>query len=283
MTMNAPYMPLFISDWLSDTNHLTTIEQGAYLLLVMNYWQRQKPLPADARKLARIARMTDAEWADSADTLAEFFVDDGDVWRHSRVDSELAIVADKLDKARTAGQASANARRANAQRPSNTRSTDVQPLGKARQGEERTEDTGKPASSGAGQPEIDLIEAERRCLNAAGRDKLGPFTPIAEVLQRGLLDLENDILPLIRARSSHDWSSWKYMTGALRDAEIAKPDPNAPKPPPKVFVAVGTPQWDAWTAFNKKPFPTGKDGNGWFQPSEWPPGFIPAASPPPVA
>lgn len=84
--MTAPYMPLFVADYLADTAHLTAAEHGAYLMLVMNYWQRGKPLPADDRKLARIAKMTDAEWHDSRSTLAEFFVIDESGWVHRKAD-----------------------------------------------------------------------------------------------------------------------------------------------------------------------------------------------------
>ena len=79
-------MPFYVADYLADTAHLSTIEHGAYVLLLMAYW-RGGGLPSDERMLQRITRMTAREWARSRDVLAAFF-DDG--WKHKRVESELA-------------------------------------------------------------------------------------------------------------------------------------------------------------------------------------------------
>lgn len=81
-----PWMPLYIPDYLADTGHLSTIEHGAYLLLIMHYWQN-RGLPSDESRLARICRMTPDEWADARETLAGFF---DDQWRHKRIDDELS-------------------------------------------------------------------------------------------------------------------------------------------------------------------------------------------------
>lgn len=116
-----PYMPLYVADYLADAAHLTTQEHGAYLLLIMTYWQRGEPLPADEIKLARIARLTAEEWSLVRDNLAEFFDISGAEWRHSRIERELNLVRDKTEKARLAGRASA-------QRRLNNRSTDIEQL-----------------------------------------------------------------------------------------------------------------------------------------------------------
>jgi uncharacterized protein YdaU (DUF1376 family) len=114
-----PYMPLYVADYLADTAHLSTEAHGAYLLLIMNYWQRGEALPSEDRKLARIARMTDGEWAGVKEDLFEFFTQENDFWVHGRIEAELAKVREKSEKASSAGKASA-------QRRSNERSTDVQ-------------------------------------------------------------------------------------------------------------------------------------------------------------
>jgi len=111
-----PYMPLYISDYLADAAHLSTLEHGAYMLLIMTYWQRGKALPASDDRLANIARLSVADWLTIRPVIEEFFECDGASWTHGRIERELAVFRDKSDKARAAGRASA-------QRRSNGRST----------------------------------------------------------------------------------------------------------------------------------------------------------------
>lgn len=104
--MAPVWMPLYVADYLGDTGHLSTVEHGAYLLLMMHYWQHGA-LPDDDRKLSRICRMTPDEWADIRDTISEFF-DPG--WVHKRIDAELEKAEDVISKRRAAGKAGAIAR-----------------------------------------------------------------------------------------------------------------------------------------------------------------------------
>lgn len=83
-----PWMPLYVSDYMADTAHLSVEEHGAYLLLIMNYWHNGG-LPNDEDKLRRIAKMTARQWARSAETLKSFFQSH---WKHKRIDAELAHV-----------------------------------------------------------------------------------------------------------------------------------------------------------------------------------------------
>ena len=125
-----PYMPLYVADYLADAAHLSTVQHGAYLLLIFNYWQRGEPLPNDDIRLARIARMTNKEWARNRDVLCEFFTVDENLWTHRRVNSELAHVSAKSLKSKAAAQASVErrfgVRSASVERPLNHTDTDTE-------------------------------------------------------------------------------------------------------------------------------------------------------------
>ena len=102
-----PYMPLYVADYLSDAAHLSTLEHGAYLLLIMTYWQRGEALPADDKKLARICRIGPREWERIKGNMSDFFQVDCNTWSHKRVEFELQNVRDKSLKKRNGGLARA--------------------------------------------------------------------------------------------------------------------------------------------------------------------------------
>lgn len=104
------WMPVYWGDYLRDTSHLTTEEHGAYLLLIAHYWTTGKPLPDDAGKLARIARMGTKKWNRLAPTIRDFFsVSDG-TWRHKRIDLELHKTMENKEKRIQKAQKAASAR-----------------------------------------------------------------------------------------------------------------------------------------------------------------------------
>lgn len=104
--MSRPWMPLYVADYLADTGHLSTAEHGAYLLLIMHYWQKGG-LPTDDARLASIARAMPEQWLSMKDTLAEFF---GEGWRHTRIDAELQSAREAYQRRASAGRKGGKAR-----------------------------------------------------------------------------------------------------------------------------------------------------------------------------
>jgi uncharacterized protein YdaU (DUF1376 family) len=96
--MSFPYMPFYIGDHLRDTRILTTEEQGAYLLLIFEYWSKGS-LPDDDAQLARIAGLSLARWRKMRPSIEAYFYDrSAGRWHHKRIDSELAKVNAKSIK-----------------------------------------------------------------------------------------------------------------------------------------------------------------------------------------
>jgi uncharacterized protein YdaU (DUF1376 family) len=99
----APFMPLYTSDYLGDTGHLSTEEHGAYLLILMQMWNAGGSLPADPSKLARVARCSTKKWLAMQDTVLAFFNIDGDQISSNRLTKERQKVEAKTEVRRSAG------------------------------------------------------------------------------------------------------------------------------------------------------------------------------------
>jgi uncharacterized protein YdaU (DUF1376 family) len=98
--MKRPWMPLYVGDYLGDTGHLTTMQHGAYLLLMMHYW-RKGELPDDDKQLSKITKLPLKTWCEYRPTLQDFFHEG---WKHKRIDAELAKMMRVSEKRAIAGQ-----------------------------------------------------------------------------------------------------------------------------------------------------------------------------------
>ncbi|MDP9590606.1 UNVERIFIED_ORG: uncharacterized protein YdaU (DUF1376 family) [Shinella zoogloeoides] len=218
---NRAWMPLHIDAYITDTDHLTATEHGAYLLLIMKYW-RDGGLPSDEGMIRRYAKLTPEQWAESRDVIAAFF-DDG--WRHSRIESELSKADEIIEKRRSAaearhGKGKKQTRDANAMHvQSKSSDTGVPPL---------TDNLSAPASDEAAAacagPDLDPQVLESRLRDAAG-DKMQPHGgfvvgPVMELIRQGA-DVDLDVLPTVRsvaARLGRPARSWDYFVPAIQEA-----------------------------------------------------------------
>ena len=99
-----PYMQLYVADYLADTMHLNVDQHGAYLLLIMNYWQTGKPLPDNDQRLQCVCRTSAEHWQELRPALEEFFVIKDGYWYHNRLDKDLEKVRSKSESARKAAE-----------------------------------------------------------------------------------------------------------------------------------------------------------------------------------
>lgn len=115
-----PFMQLFPSDYLRDTNRLTTLQHGAYFLLILEYWVNGG-LPDDDDQLAAIVRLPAAQWAKIRPVLSAFFAPG---WVHARIERDLAKAQEKNSRRVEAGRAGANAKHAHGRAGGNARSNE---------------------------------------------------------------------------------------------------------------------------------------------------------------
>jgi hypothetical protein len=100
------WMPVYIGDYLGDTMRLNTLQHGAYLLLLFEYW-RQGPLPQDHGQLANVAGVYDPKvWSGGVwPALQRYFtVGEDGLLHQKRIDQErekrLGLSATRSDAAK---------------------------------------------------------------------------------------------------------------------------------------------------------------------------------------
>lgn len=99
MAGHRAYMKLYVGDFAADTLHLDATGVGAYMLLILHYWQH-RGLPDDNRELASIARLSPHKWKKISPVLAKLFQQG---WRHKRIDHELQLADELHEKLSLAG------------------------------------------------------------------------------------------------------------------------------------------------------------------------------------
>lgn len=99
------WMPWYVADYLGDTQHLDTLEHGAYCLLLMTYWRRGKALPDDDKWLATVTGLSLKRWKKVRQKIVELFSQREGHLIHKRVEEEIVKASARLKSARVAGKA----------------------------------------------------------------------------------------------------------------------------------------------------------------------------------
>ena len=95
------WMPVYIGDYLRDTEELTGPEHGAYLLLLMHYWQKGGEIGCDIGRLSRVCR-SDEETARFI--LGYYFTLENGNYKNKRADEEMMKAENRHLTAKVNGQ-----------------------------------------------------------------------------------------------------------------------------------------------------------------------------------
>jgi uncharacterized protein YdaU (DUF1376 family) len=103
-----PKFPLWTDAYLGDTHHLTTIEHGAYLLLLITMWRsKTRMLPDDDRQLANFTHLKLKQWQRIRPRLIGFFKVENSMLSNGKLLDEYEAVRQHSIKQSNAGKASA--------------------------------------------------------------------------------------------------------------------------------------------------------------------------------
>jgi uncharacterized protein YdaU (DUF1376 family) len=265
--MSRPWMPLYVADYLAGTSHLSTVEHGAYMLMIMHYWQKGG-LPADEAKLARICRMSASEWDRARPTLADMFTAG---WRHERIDKEIAEAEAKYNRRALAGQKGGNAKANRQHWPGPDGGDGVARLDQPQlqpqpQPQAQAQPQPQPqlqlqtSAGGAALDDLDLVEWLRAAIGLDPAPGLKNAAPLRQLLAEGYT-AEAHFVPVGKrlVAQGRRFRSWAYIMAPVREA--ASPSswaaPAAAEARPKLtaealaaeaqrrqFVVLDTPEWE---------------------------------------
>lgn len=83
------FYSLHLDIWQEETAYLPLEEQAIYLRLVNHYHRKEKPIPKDYEKTAKILGLSD-HMETVGKIINLFFTLDGDVYRHAQYDENIA-------------------------------------------------------------------------------------------------------------------------------------------------------------------------------------------------
>jgi len=228
-----PYMPLWVAEFLADTQKLDDRASWAYIAICMDYWLNGEPPRDDDAELARIARQPLSVWRRIRPTVERFFDCDENgfvSWRHGRVEAELIKAKAKSEKRAEAGRAGGQASRARARGsppPAQANAGAIAPrLLKQSESESESKSIGRldsvPRARSDGDDLVDRLVAAAGGNVVNGSTGIEVVRPILDLQAMGC-DLELDILPAIKETVPKlDAPLRTWGARFVRDAVLAK-------------------------------------------------------------
>lgn len=108
--MSLDWFPFNIKDFLANTKRLNTEAKGAYLCLMLDYYEQECGPPDDDDVLAAITELPLDAWKRHRKVISPLFETRDGYWHHARMDAEIADALDKMRKAKERSEAGVTAR-----------------------------------------------------------------------------------------------------------------------------------------------------------------------------
>lgn len=276
-----PAMMLWTDAYLGDTSHLTTLEHGAYLLILISMWRAGGSLPNEELRLARTARLSLDKWRRVAPTIMTFMKVEGGNVSQKRLKLEFEIASGRHEKLVKAGKAGGRAKalRNIAQQPSDANllpatspergSSLPEPLPKEEE-KNLTVLCPKPVRTKAEYPD-DFLEFWAAFPTDSNMSKKEAFVEWKRLSPEDRVSATRSC-PAFSAycRAHPDYRpvhAHRYLAKARFEGHLA----TAVAVSSKVFVRIGTREWDAWDVWYRRTKgsspPVNKEGSGWHFPS----------------
>jgi uncharacterized protein YdaU (DUF1376 family) len=107
--VSLPWFPFNIKDFLANTKRLNTEAKGAYLCLMLDYYEQEGPAPDDDDVLAAICELPVDAWKRHRKVIAPLFQIKDGFWHHDRIEHEIESGNNKLAQSKARAQAGAAA------------------------------------------------------------------------------------------------------------------------------------------------------------------------------
>lgn len=105
MNKNNIWMPFYYGDFLKDTMHLSTEEKGAYILMIMHFWQHGI-IKNDRKMIKNITQISYKKM----EKILPFFQEKNGYLSHERIEKEKSKALSYKEKQSSNGMAGAMAR-----------------------------------------------------------------------------------------------------------------------------------------------------------------------------
>ncbi|KQU96797.1 hypothetical protein ASD00_18280 [Ensifer sp. Root31] len=216
---HIPYFDFYPADFMNGVRGLSAQEVGVYTMILCRIYEESGAIEFHPVRLATYCGMRENAFSKIIVRLVDlgkFNLVDG-MLSNRRAEAEISRRASKLKINSRAGKASAQKK----QQIQPPKPTDVQ-----RTFNHTDTDTDTRATLSSVAPaQHDFDDLQSKLIDAAGDNGIQPHGafvvgPIVELITAGV-DLETDILPVIRARvarMSRPAGSWSYFIPAIREA-----------------------------------------------------------------